>query len=167
MKNQVTINGVTVTLTPAKTEARANRQPFEYNRFDVQQFADKDNPMAILEIVAAVVGYDVANAMLQQSLDRAFQACQKESGNDTLTADAKLDAAIAYMTEAKFGLSKSTSLSPSERIVKAFESTKKSLVDKLKAKSITHADFAKEIAAASITMTNDLNALPTEPFKPS
>lgn len=160
MKNQLTINGVLVTLTPAKTEPRANRQPFEYNRFDVQQFADPANPMAILEIVATIVGHDVANSMLQQSLDRAFQACQKESGNDTLTADAKLDAAIAYMTEAKFGLSKSTNLSPSERIIKSFEATKKQLVDKLKLKTITHAEFAKLISEASVTMTNDLNKLP-------
>lgn len=162
LKHEQTINDVKFTLTPAKTEPREGRASFDYLRLDVSQFADTANPMAVAEIVGTIAGHDVVAGWIQASLDRAFQAAQKESGKDTLDDTAKLKAVIAYMIEAKFGLSKSTNISPAERIAKTFETTKKALVEKLKAKTITHTEFAREIAAASTTMTTDLLALPTE-----
>lgn len=157
----IKINEVDVTVTQSKTEPREGRQPFSYYRLDLAQWADKDNPMNVAEVLSHVAGYDVVTGWLQAGLDRAFQAAQREAGKDTLADDAKLTAALAYMTESKFGLSKSTNLSPAERITKEFESAKKTLVADLKAKTITHAQFAAKIAEASTRMTTDLLALPT------
>lgn len=163
MKNQITINGVEVTLTPAKTEPRAGREPFSYHRFDIQQFASgdtqADKDRNVWETVSLIVTPPVFNALLQQSLDRAFQACQKTSNNDTLTPDAKLDAALAYMTEAKFGLSKSTSLSPSDKVMKDFDRTKALLIKAKKDKVITEAQFKTQIGEAILAMQKNLMSL--------
>lgn len=165
----ITINEIPVTLTPYTTEAREGRLAFKYNRLDLQQFpttddtTDTDKARAIFENLTTVATPAVVIGWLQASLDRAFQAAQKEAGKDTLTDDVKLQSAVDYMVVAKFGLSKSVSMSPSQRILKTYETVEKALKVKLKDKSITLPAFMKELQAAQLVMMTNLGALPSEP----